>query len=100
MYQEESVSHESVGKHAPAKPAARPTACVEHSAQCDCCDYTDKLVPRVCHEVIDLRLRIDIEEVTAGPESEELKEDDDKGGREGSTKQLRLEFAVEPSDKG
>ena len=99
-YQEESVGHERIAKHSPSDPSSCAGAGIHNTADANCDNHTDELVARVCHEIIDLALGVDVKEVPAQPENYQFENNDDTGIGESDAEKLRLKFAVEASDEG
>ena len=94
-YQEECVCHESVTEHSPTYPTSCSLAAVGNGSNRNGNNDTDEFVARVSHQIVDLALRVDVQEVPSQPKQNELQDDNHAGVAESDTEQLRLELSVE-----
>jgi len=94
-YQEKRVRHKSIAEHSPSYPASRSLAAVGNGRNGNGDDDTDKLVARVGHQIVDLALGVDVQEVSSQPKQNKLQDDDHARIAESDAQQLRLELSVE-----
>ena len=62
-YQEKCVRHESVAEHGPSHPASCSLAAVGNGSNGNGDNDTHEFVARVSHQVVNLALRVDVQEV-------------------------------------
>ncbi|KAJ8610738.1 hypothetical protein MRB53_038380 [Persea americana] len=99
-HQEERICEESVGEHRPPCPSSGAFASIERRSDSNGDDDADELVAAVGHEVVDLAVAADVQEIPTEPEHDQLQQDDNACVGEGDAKQLRLEFAVQARNQG
>jgi hypothetical protein len=97
-YQEECIGHESVTEHSPPYPASCSLTAIGDGSNCNRDNDTDEFVARVSHQVVDLALRVDVQEVSSQPKQDKLQDDYNAGVAESDTKQLRLKLSIESRD--
>jgi hypothetical protein len=97
-YQEECVCHESVTEHSPTYPTSCSLAAVGDGSNRNGNNDTDEFVARVSHQIVDLALRVDVQEVPSQPKQNKLQDDDNAGVAESNTEQLGLKLSVQTRD--
>ena len=99
-YQEQRVGQEGVDKQRPPSPATRPLAAINDLGDADGHDDAHKLVARVRHQVQQLRLVGDAQQIAAQLQPQDLDNHRHQRRRRNVPKQFRLELALQPGDEG
>lgn len=94
-YQKESIGKESVKKHYPPNPATSPLPGSQDLRRHQCSDDPHEFVSRVRHEIQQLGLVVDTQNIHGQLQTQNLKQDHRNGRRGGRSKKLRMEITPE-----
>lgn len=98
-YQEERIGQICIGEDPPSDPASCAFPAVEDGCNRNGENDTNKLVSAVGHQVVDLALAADVQQVSAQPQHHQLKQNDDAGVAEGDAQKLWLKLPIEACDQ-
>lgn len=97
-YQEKGIGHKSVAEHSPAHPSSGALSTVGDGCDGNCGNDTNELVTGIRNQIVNLALRVDVEEVPSQPKQYKLKNDDHASIAERDAQQLGLELSIQACD--
>ena len=100
IYQKESIREKSIRKRSPTNPTSSSPPRSQDLGSKECDDDAHKLVPGIRHQIEQLRIIADAENIHGHLETYNLKHNDRNGRRGDGPKQFRVETAPESRQHG